>query len=265
MAQIKKPKETFTLYHHRQSICSLMVRYMFAISGPSTSGDSDMILELHEVDIFKNAHLEEHFLCDVNPKGQVPVLASPGILSTPIRDSLDITFYACERFPSLRPPEHVTLINRLLRDLHAINFFSLSFNTRPSLATTFKNGVLERLARPDISSRYRAALEYKLTVIESEKVDGLLPETVAAEVERARAFLVEVEGLIEARLQSKGNERQSIWIFGGDAPTALDASLIVFLVRMRDVGRSGLIPTRLSCYTDIVAATPEFVNVYAAL
>ena len=100
--------------------------------------------------------------------------------------------------------------------------------------------------------------------IESEKVDGLLPETVAAEIERARAFLTEVEGLIEERLRYS-NDRQSVWIFGGEAPTALDASLIVFLVRMRDVGRSKLIPPHLSRYADVVGARLDFVNVYSAL
>lgn len=65
------PAETFTLYHHHQSICSLMVRYIFAVSGALTGAKPDMILELHEVDIFKNAHLEEFYLCNVNPKGQV--------------------------------------------------------------------------------------------------------------------------------------------------------------------------------------------------
>ena len=84
-------------------------------------------------------------------------------------------------------------------------------------------------------------------------------------MERARALLIEVEGLIEERLRSTSNEKQSVRIFGGEAPTALDASLIVFLVRMRDVCRSKLIPPHLSRYADVVGAGPDFVNVYTAL
>lgn len=48
-----------------------MVRYIFAVSGAFAGDKPDMILELQEVDIFKNAHLEEFYLCNVNPKGQV--------------------------------------------------------------------------------------------------------------------------------------------------------------------------------------------------
>ena len=84
-------------------------------------------------------------------------------------------------------------------------------------------------------------------------------------MERARALLIEVEGLIEERLRSTSNEKQSVRIFGGEAPTALDASLIVFLVRMPDVCQSKLIPPHLSRYTDVVGARPDFVNVYTAL
>ena len=37
------------------------------------------------------------------------------------------------------------------------------------------------------------------------------------------------------------------WLFG-DKPTALDAHLVVFIARMTDVGRSGLIPEKLRQY-----------------
>ena len=94
----------------------------------------------------------------------MPVLASPGFLERPITDSLDITFYACERYPSLRPAEHREEIDRLLRELHDINFFSLSFTRRPQMATGFAKGVQEKMDRSDISPQYRSALEYKLTM-----------------------------------------------------------------------------------------------------
>jgi hypothetical protein len=59
------------LYHHPQSICSLMVRYTFALAGDPGPGSWRIALDLQEVDIFNNAQLEEFYLCHVNPKGQV--------------------------------------------------------------------------------------------------------------------------------------------------------------------------------------------------
>jgi hypothetical protein len=59
------------LYHHPQSICSLMVRYTFALAGAPVPGDLPISLKLQEVDIFQNEQLEEFYLCNINPKGQV--------------------------------------------------------------------------------------------------------------------------------------------------------------------------------------------------
>jgi glutathione S-transferase len=58
---------------------------------------------------------------------QVPVLANAAVLGTPIADSLEITWYIADRYPSLAPAEHKEDIDHLLRDLHALNYFSLSF------------------------------------------------------------------------------------------------------------------------------------------
>ena len=62
------------IYYHRYSICSLMVRYMLALRGHPKPSSSDILVDLHEVDIFHGAQLEEHFLLDINPKGQVDVI-----------------------------------------------------------------------------------------------------------------------------------------------------------------------------------------------
>lgn len=158
----QRGKQKCILYHHPLSICSLMVRYTFAVAGAPYAGEKAIDLDEQTVDIFDNKHLEEFYLCQVNPKGQVPALTSPGYLARPITDSLDITLWACERYPTLRPEAHRQDIDRLLRDLHAINFFSLSFNKRPGLARQFTDGVEQRLARHDISTEYRRALERKL-------------------------------------------------------------------------------------------------------
>jgi hypothetical protein len=48
-----------------------MVRYTLAIRGVAKDPASEMAVEEREIDIFGEGQLEESFLCDVNPKGQV--------------------------------------------------------------------------------------------------------------------------------------------------------------------------------------------------
>jgi hypothetical protein len=82
----------------------------------------------------------------------------------PMPDSLKQTYFLAERYPSLIPAAHDAQIRQLLRDLHALNYFSLSFPGRPHIAKGFEAAVLRRLEDPDISERYRKALEFKLNV-----------------------------------------------------------------------------------------------------
>jgi hypothetical protein len=89
---------------------------------------------------------------------------NPALLDAPIPDSLEMTFYMASRYPDLIPRAHEVQIRQLLIDLHALNYFSLSFPGRPAVAQGFKDAVLRRLAGPDVSDRYRKALEYKLTM-----------------------------------------------------------------------------------------------------
>ena len=95
---------------------------------------------------------------------KVPVLVNPTLLEAPIPDSLKMTFYMASRYPDLIPSAHEAQIRQLLLDLHALNYFSLSFPGREHVAQGFREAILRRLAKPDISDRYRKALEYKLTV-----------------------------------------------------------------------------------------------------
>ena len=85
-------------------------------------------------------------------------------LEKPITDSLDITHFLADRYPSLIPTSHKKQITDLLRDLHAINYFSLSFSDRGHVAEGFKEKVFKRLAAADVSPRYRDALTFKLGV-----------------------------------------------------------------------------------------------------
>ena len=61
------------------------------------------------------------------------------------------------------PAEHKEEMTQLLKDLHALNYFSLSFPGREYVAEGFKESVFKRL-EGDISDRYRNALTFKLGV-----------------------------------------------------------------------------------------------------
>jgi hypothetical protein len=64
-------KAPYVLYHHPYSICSIMVRYALALRGEPKAASDEMVVEERVVEIFKGEQLTEHFLCEVNPKGQV--------------------------------------------------------------------------------------------------------------------------------------------------------------------------------------------------
>lgn len=84
-------------------------------------------------------------------------------LNKPITDSLEITHFLAERYPSLIPRSHKEHITELLQDLHGLNYFSLSFSGREHVAEGFKEKVFKRLTA-DITPRYRDALTFKLGV-----------------------------------------------------------------------------------------------------
>ncbi|TVY87385.1 hypothetical protein LAWI1_G005630 [Lachnellula willkommii] len=267
------------LYHHPYSICSIMVRYTLAIRGAPKEASTMMIVEEQEVDIFHGAQLEEQYLCEVNPKGQVsivgnpaisygktglefamadssikvPVLASVALLPAPITDSLEITMYLAELYPNLQPKAHEQQIVRFLRDLHAINYFSLSYGTKPQFAGSLRDSVLQRMREPTTSQHYREALEYKLRITETEKVGGVLPAQVDAALKRTGLFLSHMEQLLVPL--------SGPWLFGLLVPTALDAHLVTFLARLRDLGRDELIPPSLRAYEDAAMETPEWRRV----
>lgn len=62
------------LYHNYFSICSIMVRYTAAIRGAPKDVESKILIEEQVVDIFHEEQLSEHFLCEINPLGQVRCL-----------------------------------------------------------------------------------------------------------------------------------------------------------------------------------------------
>ena len=62
---------TYTLYYNQYSICSIMVRYTLAVRGQALDKDSEIQIEEQPVEIFNEEQMTEHFLCDINPLGQV--------------------------------------------------------------------------------------------------------------------------------------------------------------------------------------------------
>ncbi|KAJ5610599.1 hypothetical protein N7510_007318 [Penicillium lagena] len=139
-----------------------MVRQTIAIRGQPKDGYPDIPITEVIVDIFNEEQFSEHFLCEINALGQVPVLSSKW-LEKPIADSVHITHFLAERYPSLIPASHKEQITKLLNDLHALNYFSLSFPGREYVAEGLKQSVSKRLAT-EVSPRYRDALTFKLGV-----------------------------------------------------------------------------------------------------
>ena len=73
--------------------------------------------------------------------------------------------YTAEQYPDLIPQSHKDEIARLLRDLHSINYFSLSFSGKQHIASTrLRDPILQLLGQSNISQRYRDALQFKLKV-----------------------------------------------------------------------------------------------------
>ncbi|KIY00911.1 uncharacterized protein Z520_03577 [Fonsecaea multimorphosa CBS 102226] len=254
-----------TLYHNPFSICSLMVRYTVALRGPARDKASEIPIQDQSVDIFHEEQLSEHFLRNINPKGQVPVLTSP-TLGAPIADSMDITRYLAKYYPAIIPASYEKEINERLDALHALNYFSLSFPGRDYVAQGFKAAVQRRLDG-DISQAYRDALQYKMGIIERDKIGGLKPGAPEAMDERARNLMSDFERILpkQASLQagdggqtSNGTTSSGPWLFGLTSPSALDAHLVVFVARMRDVGRANIIPETISDYADRAMALPEW-------
>jgi hypothetical protein len=76
---------------------------------------------------------------------------------------MEITKYFAERYPELIPSGHEDEIDRYLRDLHYINYFSLSFTAKPQVMQPI-TAKIHKLMGEKNSPRYRKALEYKLSV-----------------------------------------------------------------------------------------------------
>lgn len=64
-------KPTHLLYHFHYSICSIMARHTYALRGAVNDPKNEIRIEEKAVHLGKGEQLTEHYLCDINPAGEV--------------------------------------------------------------------------------------------------------------------------------------------------------------------------------------------------
>lgn len=153
----------FVLYYYTYSLNAIMVRFTIEMRGTPRSGRPNMEMQFKLVDIGPDSaeQLSEHYLCNINSKGKVPTLANDKLLSKPMPESVDISWFLCDWYPSLLPSEHETKIRQLVTELHEINYPILTFGTESKYPQKIRQKVEDLLSQPSISNEYRNALLYK--------------------------------------------------------------------------------------------------------
>jgi hypothetical protein len=74
---------------------------------------------------------------------------------------MEITKYFAQFYPSLIPKTAEGEILRLLKELHSINFFSLTFTGSPEFVEGRKAALLKEL-EGDISEKYRETIKFRV-------------------------------------------------------------------------------------------------------
>jgi hypothetical protein len=69
--------KTYTLFFCRYSLLSQVIRHTLAVRGNPNPDVGDIVVKQQEIDIVYNLEqLEEHYLCEVNPRGEVSTTPS---------------------------------------------------------------------------------------------------------------------------------------------------------------------------------------------
>lgn len=86
-------------------------------------------------------------------------------LPSPLADSLDISYWLCQIYPSLLPENHKPKIQSLLSELHLIEGLSVSAARPEQSEEDLEDPACDEiLKQKDISVEYRQALEHKKEV-----------------------------------------------------------------------------------------------------
>lgn len=161
----------YTLLIFPFSLYSIMARFAIELGKEYHQGPNGVPDIAHKlIDLHRDENLEEWFLTEINPSGQVPVMTREwrnGLEMTRLQvttESVLISnFFGANFFPGLLGGAHRGEVDRLLAKIHEIQAFSLSIKspTKEQAVEVPDPGQDERLARTDISDKYRRALEYK--------------------------------------------------------------------------------------------------------
>jgi glutathione S-transferase len=143
----------------------MMARHTVQLGPATHNAKPPQKITLSFINHRKNQNLNEEYLVLVNPKGQVPAMTG-NVLEQPLTDSRSISLHLAEKhYPAMLPAEHAVVIQDLLKRIHAI--YGLSFsNKNPTAEMTQYNPspVEDILKKTDLSPKYRAALEAKLSL-----------------------------------------------------------------------------------------------------
>ncbi|KAH9838209.1 Glutathione S-transferase, domain-containing protein, partial [Teratosphaeria destructans] len=234
------------LYQFHYSICSIMVRYAFALRGDAKDSAHEIRLKEESVDIVKaKEQLSEHYLC-------VPVLQSAAPVEKPISDSVEITKYLAGSYPTMIPKSHERPIKQMLSDLHGVSFFAFTFAGKPQSIEGSKKTLEEKLAA-GVSDTYRKAIETKLKRLDESKLAALTPEASKKNEQYTQQLVSQLVSNLEAS--------KTGYLFGLERPSALDAHLVVFVARMLDIKRDDMIPMQLKSYAEKAMGGKEWQDV----
>ncbi|KAL5342077.1 hypothetical protein BJX70DRAFT_386235 [Aspergillus crustosus] len=246
--KIRRNEADPCLYIYPFSVQSIVVQFtiVLALRGKARPTCDLANLGYRLVNIERNENLREWYLANINPLGKVPTLTSK-LFPAPLTDSLAIVYWVCDQYPGLLPKEHQTEICRLLSELHD----NLEGFGSPNPA------VEDFLTNHDITAAHRQALEFKRDRQRKQQemaamslVDGY------SMTNKTTAFLTEI---VELRNKySKGGT----WIFGNRVgPTVLDAHVVPFIARLRDISLEELVPEELRGYADTILAARDWREV----
>ncbi|CAG9995849.1 unnamed protein product [Clonostachys byssicola] len=221
----------YTLYHFPFSLYSLMVRLAFAF-GEKLSPENAPRIKLKLVNLHLQENLSEDFLI-LNPRGQVPVLASPA-LSEPLTESYEIAKWLSLQQTDLIPEEHNVIITKIMNDLHEIHAQALALS--PDICKDgIPNQAAAMLEQNKLTASHRRCLEIKSIFHDNLYSDLLDPDNITLIEEKVLRFVDSIGDIIKNRPPA------AFYLFG-DKPTLLDAHAAAFLAHLIDLQRLDLLP-----------------------